>query len=500
MLKWVTGILGDSNEKELRQLQPFVEEINKLEPEIEALSDDQLRAKTDEFRSRLASGETLDDLLPEAFAAVREASRRKTGLRHFDVQLTGGVVLHQGKIAEMKTGEGKTLVATLALYLNALAGEGAHLVTVNDYLAKRDAQWMGPIYVALGLTVGILQHDASFRYSTERVSDTENMEHLTECTRREAYQADITYGTNHEFGFDYLRDNMKVDLNRGVHRNLYYAIVDEVDNILIDEARTPLIISGPSPESTQTYSTFARLVPRLQQELDGPVYRRPAHPGQLAAHLFGAEPLLLLAQQGNDLTARTGRIVPWLSMLQRLSGVAPASTPGEPSIHSGSGFTSYPSWRLLESGSQPGGRRGPQRVCRSRYTRVSYQSPERSLDSESSIFSPRQALPLDNEMKLEPRAWREMTRIQISRSRPLWEKDEPCSRCTIVVHRVISRRMDGFWTRYQTAARPVTSRTGKETTAGRAISTKAEMRRSYSGESLTRAVVPLLERRSITVG
>ena len=268
MLKWVTGILGDSNEKELRQLQPFVEEINKLEPEIEALSDDQLRAKTDEFRSRLASGETLDDLLPEAFAAVREASRRKTGLRHFDVQLTGGVVLHQGKIAEMKTGEGKTLVATLALYLNALAGEGAHLVTVNDYLAKRDAQWMGPIYVALGLTVGILQHDASFRYSTEQVSDTENMEHLTECTRREAYQADITYGTNHEFGFDYLRDNMKVDLNRGVHRNLYYAIVDEVDNILIDEARTPLIISGPSPESTQTYSTFARLVPRLQQELD----------------------------------------------------------------------------------------------------------------------------------------------------------------------------------------------------------------------------------------
>jgi preprotein translocase subunit SecA len=268
MLKWVTGILGDSNEKELKQLKPFAEQVNELEPATESLSDDQLRAKTDEFRTRLASEETLDDLLPEAFAAVREVSRRHTGLRHFDVQMIGGAVLHQGKIAEMKTGEGKTLVASLSLYLNALEGKGAHLITVNDYLAKRDAQWMGPIYDSLGLTLGILQHDASFLYSAEQVSDTPNMEHLVPCTRHEAYRADITYGTNHEFGFDYLRDNMGVDLARRVQPKLHYAIVDEVDNILIDEARTPLIISGPAQESTQAYVTFARLVPRLQPELD----------------------------------------------------------------------------------------------------------------------------------------------------------------------------------------------------------------------------------------
>ena len=265
MLKF---LLGDSNEKELRKLQPFVDRVNELTAEIEALSDAQLRAKTDEFRSRLEADETTDDLTEEAFAVVREASRRYTGLRHFDVQLLGGLVLHEGKIAEMKTGEGKTLVATLPLYLNALSGRGAHLITVNDYLAKRDAQWMGPIYDALGLSLSILQHDASFLYSAERVSDAENMEHLTPCTRREAYQADITYGTNHEFGFDYLRDNMAVDRDRTVHRELHYAIVDEVDNILIDEARTPLIISGPAQESTQTYTTFARLAPRLQEEAD----------------------------------------------------------------------------------------------------------------------------------------------------------------------------------------------------------------------------------------
>ena len=268
MLKWVSGLLGDSNEKELRQLLPIVEQVNELEPELQPLSDAQLRAKTDEFRSRLASGEALDDLLPEAFAVVREASRRQTGLRHFDEQLIGGLVLHQGKIAEMKTGEGKTLVATLPLYLNALEGKGAHLVTVNDYLAKRDAQWMSTIYDSLGLTVGVLEHDASSRYSVEQVSDTPNMEHLTPCTRVEAYRADIVYGTNHEFGFDYLRDNMTVDLARSVHRELHFAIVDEVDNILIDEARTPLIISGPAQESTQTYTTFSRLVPRLKVELD----------------------------------------------------------------------------------------------------------------------------------------------------------------------------------------------------------------------------------------
>ncbi len=268
MLKFLSNILGDSNEKEVRRLEPLVDEINALEAPMEALSDEQLRAKTDEFRGRLDSGETLDDILPEAFAAVREASRRHTGLRHFDVQIIGGVVLHSGKIAEMKTGEGKTLVASLPLYLNAIGGRGAHLVTVNDYLAKRDAQWMGPIYDALGLSVAVLQHDASFIYSAERVSEAPNMEHLVPCTRREAYYADITYGTNHEFGFDYLRDNMAADLARCVQRELHYAIVDEVDNILIDEARTPLIISGPAQESTQTYVTFARLVPRLQAELD----------------------------------------------------------------------------------------------------------------------------------------------------------------------------------------------------------------------------------------
>ena len=268
MLKLITNVLGDSNEKELRKLQPIVAQTNELEPEVEALSDAQLRAKTEEFRSRLDSREPLDDLAPEAFAVVREASRRRTGLRPFDVQLIGGMVLHLGKIAEMKTGEGKTLSATLPLYLNALAGKGAHLVTVNDYLAKRDAQWMGPIYDTLGLSVGVLQHDASFLYSAVKVSDIDNMEHLTPCTRTEAYRADITYGTNHEFGFDYLRDNMTVDLSRAVQRELHYAIVDEVDNILIDEARTPLIISGASQESTQTYTTFARLVPRLQAELD----------------------------------------------------------------------------------------------------------------------------------------------------------------------------------------------------------------------------------------
>jgi len=268
MLKWASGLLGDSNDREVRKIEPLVDAISVLEPDFEALSDDELRAKTDEFRARLADGETLDDLLPEAFAAVRESSKRHTGLRHFDVQLMGGIVLHQGKIAEMKTGEGKTLVATLPLYLNALEGKGTHLVTVNDYLAKRDAQWMGPIFSSLGLSLAILQHDASFVYTPERVSDVQNMENIVPCTRREAYAADITYGTNHEFGFDYLRDNMAPDLARQVQVQRRYAIVDEVDNILIDEARTPLIISGPAQESTQTYTTFARIVPRLEEEID----------------------------------------------------------------------------------------------------------------------------------------------------------------------------------------------------------------------------------------
>jgi preprotein translocase subunit SecA len=268
MLKWMGSLLGDSNERELRKLQPLVDEINALEPEIQALDDDGLRAKTDEFRQRLEEGETLDDLLPEAFAVAREGILRAVGERAFDVQLLGGVVLHQGKIAEMKTGEGKTLVATLPLYLNALEGKGAHLVTVNDYLAKRDSQWYGRALYNLGLTVGCLQHDSSFLYSPEQVSDKPNMEHLQPVHRREVYLADVTYGTNNEFGFDYLRDNMAVDSANVVQQPLHYAIVDEVDNILIDEARTPLIISGPAEESTQVYGTFARLVPRLQIEVD----------------------------------------------------------------------------------------------------------------------------------------------------------------------------------------------------------------------------------------
>jgi preprotein translocase subunit SecA len=268
MVKLISRVFGDANEKQVKKLLPFVHKINQLEPQIEALSNERLRAKTDEFRERLAKGETLDDILPEAYAVVREAARRTVEMRHFDVQLIGGVALHQGKIAEMKTGEGKTLVATLPLYLNALEGHGAHLITVNDYLAKRDTQWMGPIYDILGLSVGCLQHDSAYLYTAEKVSDAPNMEHITPVPRREAYYADITYGTNNEFGFDYLRDNMAVDLERTVQRELHYAIVDEVDNILIDEARTPLIISGPAAESTQTYYTFARLVPRLQQEVD----------------------------------------------------------------------------------------------------------------------------------------------------------------------------------------------------------------------------------------
>jgi len=268
MLKWASKIVGDANERQVKKLRPIVAKINELEASVQALSDEEFRAKTEEFRARLGQGETMDDILPEAYAVVREAARRHVGMRPFDVQLIGGIVLHQGKIAEMKTGEGKTLVATLPLYLNALEGRGAHLVTVNDYLAKRDTQWMGPIYDTLGLSVGCLQHDSAHLYTREKVSDVPNMEHLTPVPRRQAYGADITYGTNNEFGFDYLRDNMAVDPDRVVQREMRYAIVDEVDNILIDEARTPLIISGPAEESTQTYYTFARLVPRLQQEVD----------------------------------------------------------------------------------------------------------------------------------------------------------------------------------------------------------------------------------------
>jgi len=268
MFKRLISFIGDSNEREIKRLQPAVDEINALEPEFEKLNDDELRAKAAEFKARLDEDEPLDSLLPEVFAAVREAAKRTIKQRHFDVQLLGGMVLHQGKIAEMKTGEGKTLVATLPVSLNALTGEGVHVVTVNDYLAKRDTQWMGPIYNALGISVASIQHEAAFLFDPAYESDDARLRHLRPITRRQAYEADVTYGTNNEFGFDYLRDNMVGDLSQCVQRDLNYGIVDEVDNILIDEARTPLIISGAAEESTQKYYTFAKLVPRLRQGED----------------------------------------------------------------------------------------------------------------------------------------------------------------------------------------------------------------------------------------
>ncbi len=268
MFKKLTGIFGDANERELKKLRPLVERINSLEPQFQKLSDSQLRDKATEFKGRLAAGEKLDSLLPETFAAVREAAKRAIGERHFDVQLMGGIVLHQGKIAEMKTGEGKTLVATLPVYLNSLTGRGVHVVTVNDYLARRDTHWMGPIYHALGISVGCIQHEAAYIFDPEYDSGDPLWRHLRPVPRRQAYEADVTYGTNNEFGFDYLRDNMVTDLSQCVQRELNYAIVDEVDNILIDEARTPLIISGQAEESTQRYYTFARLVPRLRRGED----------------------------------------------------------------------------------------------------------------------------------------------------------------------------------------------------------------------------------------
>ncbi|MGE5233574.1 MAG: preprotein translocase subunit SecA [Acidobacteriota bacterium] len=247
-------VFGTKHDREVKRMLPVVAEINALEPEIERLSDAELRAKTQEFKNELAAGKTLDDILVPAFAVVREASRRVLGMRHFDVQLIGGMVLHKGRIAEMKTGEGKTLVATLAVYLNALEGKGVHVVTVNDYLAHRDSEWMGGIYRFLGLTVGCIQHD------------------LSDQERQVAYGSDITYGTNNEFGFDYLRDNMKFDLEAMVQRGHHYAIVDEVDSILIDEARTPLIISGPSEESVDKYYRIDRIIPKLErgEEIEHP--------------------------------------------------------------------------------------------------------------------------------------------------------------------------------------------------------------------------------------
>jgi len=274
MVKWLSSLF-DSNEKELRRFQPLVDHINTLEPDFERLSDAELRARADESKTRLKDGESLDEILPEAYAAVREAAKRTIKQRHFDVQLIGGIVLHQGKIAEMKTGEGKTLVATLPLYLNALSGQGCHLVTVNDYLAKRDCHWMGPIYHALGASVACInaqqatgQPAPSYIYDPGYESEDQKWKFLRPITRRQAYEADVTYGTNNEFGFDYLRDNMVADLSQCVQRPLTYAIVDEVDNILIDEARTPLIISGAAEEAAQKYYAFAQLVSRLSKDAD----------------------------------------------------------------------------------------------------------------------------------------------------------------------------------------------------------------------------------------
>ncbi len=300
MFKWLGGLV-DSNDKELKRLWPKVERINALEPEFEKLSDAELRTKTEEFRARLQSGESLDELLPEAFAAVREAAKLTIGQRHFDVQLMGGVVLHQGKIAEMKTGEGKTLVATLPLYLNALAGKGCHLATVNDYLARRDPYWMGPIYHALGVKVAsIFPMQTPDEYAPARLYDpaydsgkeNDSWRHFRPISRKEAYQADITYGTSSEFGFDYLRDNMVMDLSQCVQPALNYAIVDEVDNLLVDEARTPLIISAPAEESAQRYQTFARLVPHLRAEEDYTVDEKTRTVGLTDAGISSMERML----------------------------------------------------------------------------------------------------------------------------------------------------------------------------------------------------------------
>lgn len=296
-MSFLKNIFGDENAKKIKQLQPLVDKINSLAPAFSVLSDNDLKSKTAEFKKRLAEGETLDDLLPEAFAAVREASTRTLKQRHFDVQLLGGIVMHHGNIAEMRTGEGKTLVATLPAYLNALSGKGVHVVTVNDYLSRRDAVWMGQIYNALGLSVGVINHESSFIYdSTQRQIENANIknqneenenkeneldkkrdeigafkvvyEFLRPCSRREAYYADITYGTNNEYGFDYLRDNLEYEPEKLRQRDYNYAIVDEIDSILIDEARTPLIISAPTTESEDLYATFAKIADKLKVEED----------------------------------------------------------------------------------------------------------------------------------------------------------------------------------------------------------------------------------------
>lgn len=282
-MSFLSRLLGDPNNRYLSKIQPLIGQINSLEPEFEKISGDELKGKSAEFRSRLEGGAKIDDLLPEAFAAVREAARRTLGQRHYDVQLLGGIAMHQGKITEMRTGEGKTLVATLPTYLNALSGKGAHVVTVNDYLARRDTVWMGQIYNALGLSVGVINHESSYIYDpghqeADQERDTEGSfrifyQFLKPCSRREAYGADITYGTNNEFGFDYLRDNLAHDPNQVVqlspkHPRHHFAIVDEVDSILIDEARTPLIISAPVAESESLYARFAQVARSLSRDTD----------------------------------------------------------------------------------------------------------------------------------------------------------------------------------------------------------------------------------------
>jgi len=261
-------LFGDANEKEIKKMRPLIESIGSFEAELQKIETTALPEKTINFRKRLSAGETLDDLLPEAFAVVREAARRLLGQRHFDVQLIGGLVLHRGQIAEMKTGEGKTLVATLPLYLNALAGKGVHLVTVNDYLSRLGAGWMAPVFQALGMSMGVIVHDSAYVYDPEYLDENQydvRLQHFKKVPRREAYACDITYGTNNEFGFDYLRDNMVYTLDQAVQRPLYYAIVDEIDSILIDEARTPLIISAPAEESTDKYFKFAAIVQELKE-------------------------------------------------------------------------------------------------------------------------------------------------------------------------------------------------------------------------------------------
>ncbi len=268
MISLLRSVIGNRQNRIQRKLDPIIQQINSWDPKFSSMSNPEFIQYTAQLKVRLNHGEGIDTILPEAFALVRESSKRTIGLKHFDEQLIGGIVLHQGNVAEMKTGEGKTLVATLPVYLNSLTEEGVHVVTVNDYLARRDIQWMGPVYNFVGLSVACLQHESSYMFDPEFQSSDNSMQYLRPISRQEAYNADVTYGTNHEFGFDFLRDNMAIEQSQLVQRNLNYAIVDEVDYILIDEARTPLIISGPAQEATQSYAAMARISTRLSEEID----------------------------------------------------------------------------------------------------------------------------------------------------------------------------------------------------------------------------------------